>query len=344
VYTSEVEAGSPSGVKPVSKKFYEVAGRLLSFETDAEWAARFADGYLSGVHLAPALVGEDDRADLRFTFSTDTAPPLPPGLETFAVPGGLCHADARCYFLEVCGSRIDVAAREERRVSVWVGASDAARRTNALITLIAYALPAGLRRCGLYDLHAGGMVEPETGAGFLFPGASESGKTSLCIRLGAAGWGFMSDDQLLVSDGPEGVEVRALRRPFQTSAAALAGCDLPRLEEALGVRIPNDPDKRKLDPEILFPGRYASRAPARVLCFPAVTGERESRVSEAGAADVMSRLIKMCPWSSYDLSAAREHLGLLSRIVRQCRAFRLDAGRDIFDDPSAAARLLRTCV
>ncbi|HEX5707929.1 MAG TPA: hypothetical protein VFX96_11570 [Pyrinomonadaceae bacterium] len=344
MYTSAVETFPSDGVGRVSEKFYETAGRLLALETDAEWAARFADSYLSGVHLAPARPDAARTVDLRITLSTRPAPTLPSNLDTFAVPGGICYTDARSYFLEVCGSRIDVAAREEARVTVWLGATDTARRTNALITVIAYALPAALRRCGLYDLHAGGMVEPKSGAGFLFPGASESGKTSLAVRLGAAGWGFMSDDQLLVSDGHEGIEVRGLRRPFQTSAAALAGCRLPRLEDALGARIPNDPDKRKLDPEVLFPGQYAPRARARVLCFPSVTGERESRLVEARPADVMSRLIMMCPWSSYDLSAAREHLGLLSRLVKQCRAYTLHAGRDIFDDPSAASRLLAACV
>ncbi|HYN83788.1 MAG TPA: hypothetical protein VER32_00945 [Pyrinomonadaceae bacterium] len=344
MHTTEAETLRPSPARHVSKKFYEIAGRLLSLEVDAEWAARFADSYLDLLRLSPASPAAETRADLAFNISTAAPPPLPRGLETFAVPGGLCHADPRSYFLEVCGSRIDVAPREERRVTVWLGASEQARRRNALITVIAYALPAALRRCGLYDLHACGMVEPATGAGFVFPGASESGKTSLAVRLAASGWGFMSDDQLLVSDGPGGVEARGLRRPFQTSADALAGCALPRLEEALGVRVPNDPDKRMLDPEMLFPGRYAPQAPARVICFPVVTGERESRLREAGQADVMARLIKMCPWSSYDLSAAREHLALLGRLVKQCRAFRLDAGRDIFDDPRAAARLLAACV
>lgn len=344
MHTTEVETLQSPTLRPVSKKFYEIAGRLLSFEVDAEWAARFADSYLGLLHLSPATPDADARTDISLSVSTVAPPALPDGLETFAVPGGLCRADSRSYFLEVCGSRIDVAPRETRRVSVWLGADERAQTRNALITVIAYALPAALRRCGLYDLHACGMVEPSTGAGFLFPGPSASGKTSLAVRLAAAGWGFMSDDQLLVSEGAEGVEARGLRRPFQTSADALAGCRLPRLEDALGVRVPNDPDKRMLDPEILFPGQHAPRASARVICFPIVTGERESRMSEAGQADVMARLIKMCPWSSYDLSAAREHLGLLGRLVKQCRAFRLEAGRDIFDDPRAASRLLAACV
>ena len=105
-------------------------------------------------------------------------------------------------------------------------------------------MPAALRRLGLYDLHAAALIEPESGAGFVFPGVSGSGKTSLSIRLAAAGWRYLSDDMLAAAECEGGVEVLPLRQPFQTDDAALAGCPLPRLEEALGVSVPNDPEKR----------------------------------------------------------------------------------------------------
>lgn len=340
--TSEVETAAPLGVKTVSKKFFEVAGRRISFETDAEWAGGFAASYLGGMHLTPAPPAAQE--DLAVVISTDALPPLPQGLNKFDVPGGVCHAGPRSYSLEVCGTRVDVGDRDERRVEVWLDGSALAQRPASFITVIAYALPAALRRCGLYDLHAAGMVEPSGGAGFVLAGGSESGKTSLSVRLGASGWRYMSDDQLIISESERGLEVRGLRKSFQTSAAALAGCPLPRLDEALGILVPNDPEKRKLDPEVLFPGMFAPSAAARVLCFPAVAGGRVSRVEPVGPAEAMSRLIKMCPWSSYDLSSAREHLGVLSRLVRQCKAYALHAGRDIFDEPAEAGRLLSSLV
>jgi hypothetical protein len=81
-------------------------------------------------------------------------------------------------------------------------------------------------------------------------------------------------------------------------------------------------------------------ATPRVLCFPVITGEGESRVESVGQAEAMMRLVGMCPWSSYDLAAARDHLRLLGRLVRQCKLFTLHAGRDIFDSPVRAGRLL----
>jgi hypothetical protein len=138
--------------------------------------------------------------------------------------------------------------------------------------------------------------------------------------------------------------MRGLRRAFQTSAAALSGCELTRLEEALGVTIPNDPDKRKLDPTILFPDKFVDSAPPSLLCFPVITGEQESRLETISPADAMMWLLKMCPWSSYDTSAAPDHLRVLGRLVRQCGTFKLLAGRDIFDNPTGASQLLSAYV
>ena len=341
------EAAAPLQETFVSKKFYAIAGRRLSVEADAEWAGRFAQDFVSGLYLSPCAAQDEGPADLRLTVSTadDAAPPLPAGLQKFDVPGGVCRSDGRRYFLDVCGSRVAVAGPESRLVSVWFGREASSERgERARITVMAYAVPAALRRLGLYDLHAAALDEPESGAGFVFPGASGSGKTSLSIRLAAAGWRYLSDDMLAVSECEGGAEVFPLRQPFQTDAAALAGCRLPRLEEALGVHIPNDPDKRKLNPHVLFPGRFAPRAWPRVLCFPAVAGEGRSRVEPLGQAEAMTRLVRMCPWASYDAAAARPHLRLLARLARQCRTYELHAGRDIFDEASAAARLLAPLV
>ncbi len=131
---------------------------------------------------------------------------------------------------------------------------------------------------------------------------------------------------------------------FRRPPRLIDGCQLPRLEEALGVTIPNDPEKRRLDPEILFPGQFAASAQPGVLCFPSVTGECESRLEEITKADAMMRLIVMCPWSNYDSSAAREHLRVLSHLVRQCHTVTLHAGRDIFDEPNGAGALLTRLV
>jgi hypothetical protein len=329
-----------SRLESVSQRFYEIADRRLSVEADAEWATSFAASFFRGLHLSPSP-GHDSRpVHLRLKIMTEAPPPLPTSLEEFKVPGGVCYRNRQSYYLEVKGSRVGVGAKDSRQVEVWLGDTAHARAKASLITVMAYAMPAALRRLGLFDLHAAGLIEPESGCCFILPGTSRSGKTSLSLRLAASGWYYMSDDVVVLSEGQQAVEARGLRRPFQTSDDSLGNCELPGLDEALGVTIHGDPEKRRLDPEVLFPGQFAAAARPDVLCFPMITGDSESRVVEISKADAMMRLIVMCPWSNYDTSAAPEHLRVLGRAVQQCKTYSLQAGRDIFDQQTGASALL----
>ena len=331
-------------VEAVSGRFYEIADRLLSVETDVEWASDLAEVFFSGLHLSPSSRHDTGPAHLRLKIMTEPPPPLPTELKRFKVPGGVCHINHQSYWLEVKGSLVAVGATDSNKVEVWLGHSAHARTQASLITVMAYAMPAALRRIGLYDLHAAALLEPESGCCFVFPGPSRSGKTSLSLRLAGSGWDYLSDDLVVISAGESGVEVRGLRRPFLTSSDSLDGCELLRIDDALEVAIPNDSEKRSLDPEVLFPAQFAASAQPGVLCFPVITGESESRLSETTKAEAMMRLIVMCPWSNYHASAARDHLRVLGHLVRQCKTFTLHAGRDIFDERKAASALLSQLV
>jgi hypothetical protein len=94
----------------------------------------------------------------------------------------------------------------------------------------------------------------------------------------------------------------------------------------------------------LFPRQFATSAQPGVLCFPVITGESESRLAEITKGEAMMRLVDLCPWSNYDTSSAREHLHVLSSLVRQCKTLRLHAGRDIFDQPKGASSLFTRLV
>jgi hypothetical protein len=331
-------------VESACGRFYQIADRLISVETDVEWTTRLVETFLSGFHVSPSLGHNSLQPHLRLKITTDPPRPLPTELQRFNVPGGVCYRNHQSYYLEVKGSRVEVGSKDSKQVEVWLGDSPQARTTRSLITVLAYAMPAALRRVGLYDLHAAALIEPMTACCFVFPGTSRSGKTTLSLRLAASGWRYLSDDAVVISEGEKAVEVRGLRRPFQTSSDSLGGCELSGLDDALGVTIPNDPEKRRLDPEILFPGQFAASAEPRVLCFPVITRQNESLLVETTKSEAMIRLIFMCPWSNYDASAARDHLGVLARLVRQCKTYTLQAGRDIFEQHTGASALLARIV
>jgi hypothetical protein len=53
----------------------------------------------------------------------------------------------------------------------------------------------------------------------------------------------------------------------------------------------------------------------------------------------MTRLLRACPWATYDTSIASANLELLSTLARQTVAFDLFAARDLLQ-PGYAAELL----
>ena len=77
----------------------------------------------------------------------------------------------------------------------------------------------------------------------------------------------------------------------------------------------------------------------RWLLFTSIADAQETRISELSQAETMMRLIRACPWATYDAAIAGANLDLLSRLARQVKAFDLAAGADLLQ-PARAAELL----
>jgi hypothetical protein len=324
-------------------RFYRIGGRLLAFHFVDERAARLAEKFLECFHFDPFSAGATDGASCTVEVFSGRLPPLPAAGRSFEVPRGSCLASGDSFHLDIDESRVVVHPPGERRISVWLGETEHARHPVAVVNALSYAIQAALRKSSLFDFHAAGLVEPRTGAGLLVAGGSNSGKSSLTIRLAASGWGYLSDDMLVLEgDGPL-VRALAMRRIFAVTEGALAGLGMPELFAALGAPVNSDPSKRRLEPGVGFPGRFVADCVPRVLCFPKLTGERASRVERVSRAEAMRRLIRHCPWASYDTGTGRAHLGVLGRLAAQSSAFQLHSGRDLLDEPARAAALLAAC-
>jgi len=205
---------------------------------------------------------------------------------------------------------------------------------------MSYALEASLRRCGLYQLHGAGVIEPQTDRGVLIIGESCSGKSTLATLLAARGWSYLTDDALLLNQDEDGVRARGIRKFFAASEKTLAACRSPEIESALGSAITSDPSKRRLDPSVAFPGRSKESCIPGLLLFTSITNNPKSVILSLTSGEAMARLIKFNPWASYDKATAREHLRLLSRLANQCQSFLVGAGLDILASPSCAEELL----
>jgi hypothetical protein len=328
-----------ASARPV--RYYELGGRFLAFRYHGREGERPAENFLASFHLRPAR--DAAVADCTVDIFHGPAPPAPADSQTFEVPRGVCRADGGALHLDIDESRIVLRPAPASRVEVWLGRTEHARHPVAIVNALSYAVQGALRKAGLFDLHAACVVEPASGAGLLIIGPSGSGKSSLTVRLAAAGWGYLTDDMLALREESSSIRVWAFRRAFSVSEQSLAGAGQSSLIGLLGPPVHSDPTKRSLDPADCFPGQFVESCTPRAVCFSVVTGGRVSRLESLSPAETMRRLVRHSPWASYDTSTAREHLGALGRLASQCRGFALAAGRDLHDQPGRAAELLAAC-
>ena len=333
-------------LRPPIKSLYEIGGSRFCIEAWDEWSAQVFDRIFAGWHLTPIYTGETVRPLFTIKVYTDMPPPsVPISLEGFeTMPGGLCYTDGQTYFLASNNSAILVHPQLASCVEVWIADSAEDRSPEALARIVFHATGAVLRRCGLFELHSGGVVEPETGAGVLLIGQSGSGKSTLTIRLAGDGWRYLSDDTILLSENEGAVIARGLRRFFAATEATIGDGALAARERLATTAAPFKPHKRRFEPEQLFPQGFVEYSLPRALFFTSITYERRSRCEELARHEVMTRLLKMYPWACFDKLSARQYLRVCARLVQQSVTFDLFAGRDVLDDPTCASRILTPCV
>jgi len=330
--------------RPALTSFYAVAGRFICIEADEPKAAMLFRRYFAGWHVS-ALEGAGVAApDAIIVVRSGRVPGAPLGLETFETAGGgVCHTDGQTYFFESNGSAVRVGAENPRRVEVWFGTSPASRERAAMARLIFDASMTALRRCGLFELHGAGVVEPESGAGVLVVGPSGSGKSTLATQLANAGWRYLSDDSLLLHTRDALIVALALRRQFAVTEPTVAAGILGGFEDLLSEPAPFDPLKRRFEPQEIFPDRFADACVPRAVFFPTVTHEMSSDTRRLTQAETMRKLLRVCPWACYDKPAAAAHLGTLANLARQAAGFELRAGTDLLRNAAHASHFVGEC-
>lgn len=194
-----------------------------------------------------------------------------------------------------------------------------------------------LRAKGLYGLHAAGLVA-EDGAGWLLVGQSGSGKSTLSIALVRRGWRYLSDDAVLLRARPDAVEALALRRHFYVVNTELDDyAEMPlgeeRQDSSGGLR-------RRLGLDTAYPARRVAACIPRVLLFPRVSGQRQSRLIPLDRAEALGRLIGQSSSQLFDRATMAPHLATLNALLRQTAAYDLSAGTDLREDASLLLSLL----
>ena len=308
--------------RPAFRSFYSVAGRLLFIEgSDQELRSLIVDLF-AGWQLTP--VPEPHRSpDIRINFHCGQTPrEISRDLNHFDVAeGGKCYTDGADFFL-VLGNAL-VHLQNGVPLTIDVSLSEMPRAGDPMLARVtSFAVCAGLRRFGLFDLHSAGVVDPSNGRGVLIVGRSGSGKSALAVQLVSAGWSYLSDDELLLSLDDGAVEARGFRSFFATRTSK-----------------DGDPLRHCFEPDTVFGARRTPKILPGVVLFTSLNNESESRLSKLTQKETMMRLIRACPWATYDTAIASDNLKVLSALARQAKGFDLSAGSDLLA-PGFAADLL----
>jgi hypothetical protein len=323
--------------RPASQSFYAVAGRLLFVQTFDLELATLIERLFAGWQLTPVSSPERSPDVNIVFFPGPNLPEIPSGLSLsefdVADAGRLYSASNFCYLrfansllhLEPLADSVDPVD-----VAIWLkrppGPSDA-----ELARVTSFAVCAALRRFGMFELHGAGVVAPNTSTGVLIIGPSGSGKSTLTSQLARAGWGYLSDDELLLSLNEEIVEARGFRSFF-----ALAPANSPTADSKSSL-------KACFEPADVFHAARAASVTPRFLLFTTISGANQTQLHKLTQAETMSRLIRACPWATYDTAVAGPNLELLSRLARQAQGHNLLAGTDLLEPDRAAQIISAVC-
>ena len=150
------------------------------------------------------------------------------------------------------------------------------------------------------------------------PGDARAGKSTTCATLASGDWGYLSDDQVVLTGRDDGVEVEGWLRPFH-------------LDGVSG-------ERREVAPADLGLAGWRRTAPLAGAIFPTVLPAEPTLLTPLSSADALARLVRQTPWLLACRRTAPTVLALLTRAVAS-GAFSLRLGRDTYRNPARLGSL-----
>jgi hypothetical protein len=326
--------------RPAVGSIFEIAGRFVSFESNGAELRGFSE-VLSEYYCTPVRSGISRAPDATIRFQTEDIPSDVTGFERFEISGGgLGYTDGRTCVFDFEHARVLVHPGNTHQIDLLVRRQLDVRRFEDL-QVLNYAISTALRRCDVYEMHSGAVVERRSQRGVLFVGPSGSGKSTLTLQLVANGWQYLTDDVLLLKKASGGMKAYPLRRAFAVTHATVLAAGEDGVRTAFALADWPTGFKKRFMPSDFFPESFAPSCRPHAIFFPTITGEDESVVKPLTQSETMIHLIKQCPWSCYDPVTSAGHLRALSSLARQGEGFVLLAGRDLLRDPARASDWVR---
>jgi hypothetical protein len=194
-----------------------------------------------------------------------------------------------------------------------------------------------LRPLGIFSLHAAGLVASD-GSGLLLVGAPASGKSTLSIGLIREGWGYLSDDALLLRDCAQGVEALACRKSFYIDADK--SVDYSDLSLGIETLDSNSRERRRVGITEAFAAQQVQRCVPRVVVFPRICGQDRSTLVPVDHVSALGGLLSQSAPQLFDRRTMGAQLELLKRLLQQCEIFELNAGIDLYHRPAKLIQLI----
>jgi len=213
------------------------------------------------------------------------------------------------------GGVLSLAAGRARLQVDATGAPAVAADLYSMLTASAALLLAGLGRA---LVHAAAVVASDGGT-WLLAGDARAGKSTTCATLASAGWGYLSDDQVVLTSRQDGIEVEGWLRPFHLD------CD-------------GAGERREVAPADVGLGGWRRTARLAGAIFPAVVPAEPTLLAPIAGADALARLVRQTPWLLACRRTAPAVLALLTRAVAD-GAFSLRLGRDTYRDAAILTQI-----
>jgi hypothetical protein len=152
------------------------------------------------------------------------------------------------------------------------------------------------------------------------------------------GWGYLSDDAVLLRLQPHGITALACRKPCYVDARTAARyAELPCGEE--------EPEtqgrwKRRVHLDEVYPAQQVAACLPRVLLFTRIVPTAQSALRPLDHLSALKYLLAQSGPQLFDCYTMASHLEVLKRLVQQAASYALHAGRDLSQQPGLLGYLL----
>jgi len=319
---------------------FSVAGRTVLITAYDNWSSEavsqvFACWFIDSISNELGLI-----PDATIAIRCGVSPPaVPDRLSSFDITNdGTCFTDHQTYYAKFGESLVMFGPGNAAEVSLWVDQQyDVASSTT--VQLLSHALSPALRRCGVFEIHSAAVIPAGHQGALMIAGPSGSGKSTLTSQLAQCGWRYISDDIVLLREVQQRLEVSAFRRFFALTEKTIAAAGLAQTESSSPF-----PAKVRVKPEEHFEQAPVERANPATILFPSITSEERTRIFSLTSAETMRRLLRLCPWSSFDRQTSTDHMRVLGNLANSTKAFDLFSGRDVIENPQLAAAAIYDCI